>query len=80
MYMLLNLLGTGSCFCIIHTCISWSADHAHEVIKLKGACNSLDTEIKTCMSKGLAFDSFYVAHGQMSTKSIVYSIKLIPMK
>ena len=33
-------------FCIIHTCISWSVDHAHEVIK--GACNSLDTEMKTC--------------------------------
>ena len=53
MYILLNFLCNESLWYI-----SWSVDHAHGVIV--GACNSLDTEMKTCMSKGLAFGSFYM--------------------
>ena len=92
MYMLFNLLGKESCFCIIHTCVSWSvdhalvsypgaqkggADHAHEVIE--GECNFLDTEMKTC-SKVYSTWQLLCAHGLISTKSFVYSIKLIPAK
>ena len=59
--MLLNLLGKESCFCIIHSYMYQLVSRS-EVIE--GACNYLDTEMKAC-PKGLAFDSFYIAHGQM---------------
>ena len=77
MYLLLNLLGKESCFCIIHTCISWSVDHAHKV--MQGSMQFFRYWNEN-LSKGLAFGSLLGAHDQMFTKSIVYSIKLIPMK
>ena len=63
MYMLLNLLSKESCFCIIHS-------YMYHLVSLSCPWSDrgglqLFRHWSESLSKGLAFDSFYVAHGQM---------------